>query len=196
VITLLKLFHAPFTAAPLAIEHTGPRLQTPVAIASHSKALRFASSNRERDPNLVAFHNQAVTSTKTFDDDLFASFGGVKHRPNAYNTAWIWPALSVLFADHPVAPPDLLNHLGERPFPVTSEPPPPRWHPWPWPPTRAPTLIQWPRWWRRVGSAPPSPVNGHGPWTTCGKATAGSNPVAPSARSFARWRPEQAGQRP
>lgn len=50
------------------------------------------------------FHNQAVTSTQTYDDDLFQSFGGVKPGPNDYNTTWIWPALTALFRDD-VAPP-------------------------------------------------------------------------------------------
>ncbi|MFN6339231.1 MAG: hypothetical protein ACK41W_10995 [Cyanobacteriota bacterium] len=160
-IALLKLFNAPFTAEPLRIQDTGPKIDIPVAIlhglddtivppqqwavrggegafpsvGGPSKALYFASSNRERDPKLVAFHNQAVTSTQTYDDELFASFGGVKHGPNAYNTDWIWPALHALFVEG-VSPPDLKRHLRdehkEPPFAVTTEPPPPPPRRWPW----------------------------------------------------------------
>jgi hypothetical protein len=93
--------------------------------------LYFASSNQERDPNLVAFHNQAVTSTQTYDDALFQSFGGAKDGPNAYNTAWIWPALTALFSEA-VAPPDLLHHLDQPPFAVSTEPPAPARRLWPW----------------------------------------------------------------
>ena len=156
VINLLKLFNAPFTAEPLRIQDTGPLIDKPVAIlhglddtlvrpqlwavqggggafpsvGGPSKGLYFASSNPER--NLTAFHNQAVTSTQTYDDDLFKSFGGVKHGPNAYNTEWIWPALHALFTEA-VAPPDLLEHLGDKPpFAVSAEPPPPLPRLWPW----------------------------------------------------------------
>jgi hypothetical protein len=156
VINLLKLFNAPFTAEPLRIQNTGPCIDIPVAIlhglddtivrpqlwaeqggggafasiGGPSKALYFASSNPNRD--LVAFHNQAVTSTKTFDDDLFKSFGGVKHGPNAYNSEWIWPALCALFTEE-VAPPDLLENLPcKPPFAVSTEPPPPLRRLWAW----------------------------------------------------------------
>jgi hypothetical protein len=156
VINLLKLFNAPFTAEPLRIQDTGPHIDKPVAIlhglddtivrpqlwaeqggggafssvGGPSKALYFASSNPKRD--LVAFHNQAVTSTQTYDDDLFKSFGGVKHGPNAYNTEWIWPALCALFIKE-VAPPYLLENLGcQPPFAVSAEPPPPLRQWWVW----------------------------------------------------------------
>ncbi len=158
-IALLKLFGAPFTAEPLRIQDTGPCLSQPVAIlhgladtlvppqqwdpqasdgayaaiASQEKALFYASSNAQHSPPLVAFHNQAVTSTQYYDDDLFRSFGGVKHCPNAYNTAWIWPALTALF-QHRVPPAELLHKLPTPPpFEVVDAPPPmPR---------------QWWRWW-------------------------------------------------
>jgi hypothetical protein len=156
VINLLKLFNAPFTAEPLRIQDTGPLIDKPVAIlhglddtlvrpqlwavqggggafpsvGGPSKGLYFASSNPER--NLTAFHNQAVTSTQTYDDDLFKSFGGVKHGPNAYNTEWIWPALAALFSEE-VAPTDLLARLGDKPpFAVSADPPPPVRRLWPW----------------------------------------------------------------
>jgi len=151
-IALLKLFHAPFTAEPLAIQQTGPQISQPTvilhglddtlvppqlwavqggggafsSIAATAKALYFASSNRQLNPNLVAFHNQAVTSTQYYDDALFESFGGVKDGPNPYNTAWIWPALQALFADG-ISPDQLLAHLpADRPFAVSSDPPPPK----------------------------------------------------------------------
>lgn len=156
----MKLFNAPFTAAPLDISQTGSALAIPVAIlhglddtivpppvlggargirafaaiASQDKVLLFASSNRERDPKLVAFHNQAVTSTQTFDDALFDSFGGVKAGPNACNTAWIWPALAALFSNG-VVPADLLRRLEQEdkpPYAVSAEPPPPRRRMWLW----------------------------------------------------------------
>jgi hypothetical protein len=156
-IALLKLFGSPFTAEPLRIQDTGPCLSQPVvilhgladtlvppqqwdpqgsdgayaAIRSHEKALFFASSNPQHNPPLLAFHNQAVTSTKYYDDDLFRSFGGVKHGANAYNTAWIWPALTALFSEA-VAPPDLLHHLDQPPFAVSTEPPAPARRLWPW----------------------------------------------------------------
>lgn len=150
-IWLLKLFGAPFTADPLDIRESGSKLTLPVAIlhglddtivppqlwaasdgsgafaaiASQQKALYFASSNRQRNPSLIAFHNQAVTSTQYYDDALFENFGGVKNGPNAYNSQWIWPALSALFNAR-ATPADLLDHLPERPFAVSTTPPPPR----------------------------------------------------------------------
>lgn len=150
-IWLLKLFGAPFTADPLDIRESGSKLTLPVAIlhgledtivppqlwaasdgsgafaaiASQQKALYFASSNRQSNPTLIAFHNQAVTSTQYYDDALFENFGGVKNGPNAYNSQWIWPALSALFNAR-ATPADLLDHLPERPFAVSATPPPPR----------------------------------------------------------------------
>lgn len=148
-IWLLKCFQAPFTADPISIRDTGSQLLCPVAIlhgladtmvppqqwavaggggdfstiASEQKALYFASSNSQKQADLIAFHNQAVTSTQYYDDALFANFGGVKDGPNAYNTAWIWPALRVLCRER-VDPRDLLAHLpDDRPFAVSSDPP-------------------------------------------------------------------------
>ncbi|MFN7677724.1 MAG: hypothetical protein ACK5QW_03890, partial [Cyanobacteriota bacterium] len=157
-IALLRLFNAPFTSKPLNIASTGPKIDVPVtilhgrddtivppqlwavrggqgafgAVEGPAKALYFASGNPARDPSLVAFHNQAVTSTKTYDDALFASFGGVKHGPNAYNRDWIWPVVEALFLKG-ASPPNLLAYLTqERPFDVSTEPPPPQPHRWPW----------------------------------------------------------------
>lgn len=154
---LLRLFNSPFTSAPLDIKQVGPMLTIPVtilhgledtivppqlwavqggkggfdAIASSTKALYFASSNRMLDPDLIAFHNQAVTSTQTYDDALFKSFGGAKIRPNAYNTNWIWPSLTALFTEAAL-PNNLLQHLGPRPFEVSTEPPRRRRRLWVW----------------------------------------------------------------
>ena len=152
-IWLLKLFGAPFSADPLRIRETGPQLCQPVAIlhgadddlvppaqwvgpidgsgtnfsaiASKAKAIYFSCSNRPCSPSLIAFHNQAVTCTRFYDDALFEFFGGVKHGANAYNTAYIWPGALALFGEQ-VQPQDLLGALPSRPFVITTgEPPPP-----------------------------------------------------------------------
>ncbi len=179
VIALLKLFNAPFTADPLRIQDTGPHIQQPVAIlhgladtlvppqlwavrggggafssvGGPAKALYFASSNQQRDPNLVAFHNQAVTSTKTYDDDLFDAFGGVKHGPNAYNTTWIWPALHLLFQKN-ADPAALLRDVEQRPepppFAISTEPPAPARRLWPWL-LAAAGVLGVVVWWLRAG---------------------------------------------
>ncbi|WP_156796619.1 hypothetical protein [Cyanobium sp. PCC 7001] len=150
-IWLLKLFGAPFTADPLRITSTGAALSVPVAIlhgaadrlvppdqwatarggpgpnftaiASTSKALLFSCSNPEAAPPLVAFHNQAVTSTAYYDDALFRSFGGVKHGANAYNTQFIWPALRLLLCGE-ATPRQLIERLCPCAFRVEPLPPP------------------------------------------------------------------------
>lgn len=147
-ITLLRLFDAPFTRDPITIATTGSALHQPVAIlhgmaddlvkpqlwatasgggafsfiASPAKALYFSESNTTATPPLVAFHNQAVTSTQYYDDALFEHFGGVKVGPNAYNTSWIWPALTALFTEV-TTPSELLEHLPPPPFRVSADPP-------------------------------------------------------------------------
>jgi hypothetical protein len=152
-IALLRLFGAPFTADPLRIQETGPQLCQPVAIlhgadddlvppaqwvgpidgggtnfsaiASQAKAIYFSCSDPHASPPLIAFHNQAVTCTRFYDDALFKSFGGVKHGANAYNTAYIWPGALALFGEQ-VQPQELLGALPARPFAITTgEPPPP-----------------------------------------------------------------------
>jgi hypothetical protein len=152
-IWLLKLFGAPFSADPLRIRETGPELRQPVAIlhgaadvlvppaqwvgpteaggtnfsaiASQAKAIYFSCSNPSLDPDLIAFHNQAVTCTRYYDDALFEFFGGVKSGANAYNTTYIWPGALALFGEQ-VPPQDLLGALPRRPFAITTgEPPPP-----------------------------------------------------------------------
>lgn len=153
VIALLRLFGAPFTADPLRIRETGPQLCQPVAIlhgadddlvppaqwvgptdgdgtnfsaiASEAKAIYFSCSNQRLDPELIAFHNQAVTCTRYYDDALFEFFGGVKHGADAYNTTYIWPGALALFGEQ-VQPQDLRGALPEHPFAITTgEPPPP-----------------------------------------------------------------------
>lgn len=125
VILLLKLFRVPFATDPLTIAQTGPDLTLPVgilhgasdeivkpaewikpplfshqtnfdAIASSNKQIYFSLSVEGSDPPLIAFHNQAVTDTNYYDDDLFENFGGVKDGPNAYNTEYIWPGLDLV----------------------------------------------------------------------------------------------------
>jgi hypothetical protein len=147
-IAMLRLFGAPFTADPLRIQETGPQLCQPVAIlhgaadvlvppaqwvgpidgsrtnfsaiASQAKAIYFSCSSTP----LIAFHNQAVTCTRFYDDALFEFFGGVKHGANAYNTAYLWPGALALFGEQ-VQPQELLGALPERPFVITTGEPPP-----------------------------------------------------------------------
>ena len=145
-IWILKLFRSPFTEAPIRIQDTGTVLTKPVvilhggadrlvpphqwvvssanykAIASQHKAIYFSYSNSKKQPPLVAFHNQAVTSTQYYDDALFKNFGGVKNGPNAYNAQYIWPSVRQLFAET-TPPEDLLSHLNIVDFQVKTTPP-------------------------------------------------------------------------
>ncbi|MEG3838330.1 MULTISPECIES: hypothetical protein [unclassified Microcoleus] len=118
-IWILKIFNSPFTAKPINIRQIGSRLILPIGIlhgaddkivkpgfwidrafgqktsnfdciASHTKKIYFSLSNKESNPPLIAFHNQAVTDTTYFDDALFAKLGGVKKQPNIYNSQYIW----------------------------------------------------------------------------------------------------------
>ena len=149
-IWILKWFRAPFTADPLLIQDTGQNLTGPVAIlhggadklvpprqwvvasdgqrsnydaiASQKKAIYFSYSNPEAQPPLVAFHNQAVTSTQYYDDALFKNFGGVKNGPNAYNTDYVWPGVAKIFMET-ATPENLLSHLNTPGFQVKTTPP-------------------------------------------------------------------------
>ncbi|WP_024544728.1 hypothetical protein [Picosynechococcus sp. NKBG15041c] len=150
-IWILKLFRSPFTADPILIQDTGQDLKQPVAIlhggsdtlvppsqwvdpmrgqtasnyeaiASENKAIYFSYSNPENNPPLVAFHNQAVTSTQYYDDALFENFGGVKDGPNAYNTDYVWPGLTKIFMNV-ATPENLLSHLNTPKFQVEPTPP-------------------------------------------------------------------------
>jgi hypothetical protein len=69
-----------------------------LSIASTEKAIYASCSNPNAQPPLVSFHNQAVTNTTYYDDELFNSFGGVKTGPNAYNFNYIWPAVLLLLS--------------------------------------------------------------------------------------------------
>ncbi len=149
-IWILKLFRAPFTAAPILIQDTGKSLTGSVAIlhggadklvpprqwviasdghrsnydviASQQKAIYFSYSNPETQPPLVAFHNQAVTCTQYYDDALFKNFGGVKKGPNAYNTDYVWPGIAKIFMET-ATPENLLSHLNTPNFQVKTTPP-------------------------------------------------------------------------
>lgn len=63
-------------------------------IASADKKIYFSLSDKQED--LFAFHNQAVTDTTYFKDALFRKFGGVKHEANAYNHEYIWSGLNLV----------------------------------------------------------------------------------------------------
>lgn len=147
---ILKFFRSPFTADPILIQNTGKNLMEPVvilhgssdtfvpprqwvsalpgqcsnyeAIASLNKAIYFSYSNPENLPPLVAFHNQAVTSTQYYDDALFKFFGGVKCEPNAYNTDYVWPSVDKIFMEI-ATPENLLSHLNTPNFQVKTSPP-------------------------------------------------------------------------
>ncbi len=121
-IWILKLFNSPFTAEPINIRESGSKLNIPVGImhgiddkivkpqswvkpslwqtkpnfdyiASQQKKIYFSLS---KSSDLIAFHNQAVTNTEYFDNNLLKHFGGVKEEPNVYNTQYIWPGLDLV----------------------------------------------------------------------------------------------------
>lgn len=149
-IWILKFFRSPFTSAPILIQNTGNSLTGPVAIlhggsdtlvpprqwlssrpgkssnyqaiGSQNKAIYFSYSNPTTQPPLVAFHNQAVTSTQYYDDAVFKNFGGVKDGPNAYNTDYVWPGVTKIFSDI-ATPGNLLSHLKTPNFDVKTNPP-------------------------------------------------------------------------
>ncbi|MGL5794985.1 MAG: hypothetical protein ACRC06_11375 [Waterburya sp.] len=124
-IWILKLFRSPFTLNPITIQKTGSKLKVPVGIlhgvddtlvkpevwvkpplfqhktnfdyiASEKKKIYFSLSEEQDTLPLIAFHNQAVTDTTYFDNDLFENFGGAKANPNAYNFEYIWPGLDLV----------------------------------------------------------------------------------------------------
>jgi acetyl esterase/lipase len=148
---LLRAFGSPFTRMPVTVQGTGPLLKVPVAIlhgaadrlvppatwgsagkgpsinfqaiAAKHKALVFSLSSPAARPPLVAFHNQAVTCTQFFSEDLFDDFGGVKDGPNAYNHELIWPALHGLI-NGTLTPGNILNKVHPTSFAIAPEPPP------------------------------------------------------------------------
>ncbi len=120
---VLKAFNSPFITGEIDIKKTGLNIDVPVAIlhgdndklvpakvwskpsfitkksnfdyiASLNKQIYFSLSNKI--DYLFAFHNQAVTDTTYFEDNLFKKFGGVKHQPNAYNYEYIWSGLNLV----------------------------------------------------------------------------------------------------
>ena len=132
-ICILKLFKSPFTAEPINIQESGSKLNVPVGImhgvddkivkpqswvkppscfqkksnfdciASEQKKIYFSLSNKQNHSSLIAFHNQAVTDTRYFDDALFQNFGGVKHKANAYNNEYICPGLNLVVKEEATA---------------------------------------------------------------------------------------------
>lgn len=159
-IALLKLFHAPFTNAPISVIETGQRItNTPVVILHGSadqlvkpqtwrnaqgknnqnfdrigtsdKQVYFSDSNVEKDPSLIAFHNQAVTSTQYYDDGLFENFGGVKDGPNAYDFDYVWPGTQLIFTNK-ATPQTLLSKLNSTTFEINVTPPPSPKSDWRW----------------------------------------------------------------
>lgn len=124
-ILILKLFKSPFTAEPINIRESGKKLNLPVGIMhgiddkivkpeswvkqswfqrksnfdcidSEHKQIYFSLS---KSPDLIAFHNQAVTNTDYYDDELFKHFGGVKNGPNVYNDEYIWPGVNLVLRE-------------------------------------------------------------------------------------------------
>lgn len=68
----------PPSQLPIPERRTGPNL---AAIVDDAKVLLFPLPNRETRTPLVAFPNQAATSTLDYDDGVFRSFGGLKPVP-------------------------------------------------------------------------------------------------------------------
>ena len=155
-IAILKFFRSPFTNAPILITETGEKLTVPVVIlhggadklvppktwkkgenysvnfakiASGDKQVYFSYSNS--DKKLVAFHNQAVTSTQYYDDGLFEHFGGVKDGPNAYNCHYVWPGLDLIISGNST-PQKLGERLQNTEFKVELDPPPIKFNRWKW----------------------------------------------------------------
>lgn len=142
-IWILTLLRSRFTQQPVQIAQTGPQVNVPVTILHGAsdrlvppsqwlsgspssydaingradKAIYFSCSNR---PDLVAFHNQAVTSTQFYGDGLMREFGGVKDGVNAYNCEYIWPGLELLISGR-VKPSTLLSQLQPDDFDVKTE---------------------------------------------------------------------------
>ncbi|AFY39555.1 hypothetical protein Lepto7376_3338 [[Leptolyngbya] sp. PCC 7376] len=127
IVPFLKIFNIPFLESPVKIADTGEYLEgTPVGILhgesdrivrpkawvkttlfsdstsydqikGNTKAIYFSVSKPEK--KLVAFHNQALTDTTYFSEELFKNFGGVKTGPNAYNFDYVWQGLSLVTQD-------------------------------------------------------------------------------------------------
>lgn len=118
---ILRIFRFPFATQPMDIKETGSKLDISVgilhgiddkivkatawvnpplsqekgsffSIASLEKKIYFSESNKEK--NLTANHNQAVTNTDYYGDGFMNNFGGAKDEPNAYNYQYIWYGLN------------------------------------------------------------------------------------------------------
>ena len=150
VVFFLKLFNVPFAEDPVTIAETGAaltgtqvgimhgqddKLVKPKAwikpslfknktnyesVGSHKKQIYFSQFDAE--DNLLAFHNQAVTDTRYFDDALFKGFGGVKHHPNVYNYDYIWKGLNLVIEDNKDAN-KLLDYFKNKHFTVVKDVP-------------------------------------------------------------------------
>ncbi|GAB1545198.1 hypothetical protein NUACC21_78740 [Scytonema sp. NUACC21] len=123
VMFVLQLFKSKFTTGAVDIKRTGYCINVPVAILhgdddklvkpkvwykpslfnkksnfdyieSEEKKIYFSLSDKAN--GLFAVHNQAVTDTTYFSDNLFRKFGGSKHQADAYNYEYIWPALDLV----------------------------------------------------------------------------------------------------
>ena len=160
VMVILKILRVPFATSPLLIRNTGKNVTVPVtvvhgqddrivppeswtvpprgqkqsnfqSIAGETNMLYFSLSDKAE--NLIAFHNQAVTSTQYFDDDVFENFGGVKDGPNAFNRDFIWPWVNGV-VDSNVMPKDLLGEFPPKKIEVTDSlpPKPQNWRQWLW----------------------------------------------------------------
>ena len=157
VLVILKVLRVPFATSPLLIRNTGPNVTVPITIvhgqddrivkptewtkpsfgqskpnyqyiAGDAKMLYFSlTKNKE----LVAFHNQAVTSTQYFDEDVFENFGGVKEGPNAFNLDFIWPWVNQVAVNN-VMPKELLKILPPKKIQVVDTLPPKKqsWQKW------------------------------------------------------------------
>jgi hypothetical protein len=100
-------------------------------IGTSDKQVYFSDSNVEKDPSLIAFHNQAVTSTQYYDDGLFENFGGVKDGPNAYDFDYVWPGAQLIFTNK-ATPQTLLSKLNSMTFEINVTPPPSPKSDWRW----------------------------------------------------------------
>lgn len=149
---ILRLFRSPFTISPISIRDTGLKINIPVGIlhgaddtivkpqswversawnpksnydyiASPQKQIYFSLSQKQLQPPLIAFHNQAVTDTTYFDAALFNNFGGVKIDPNVYNYDYIWLGLD-LVVENKVPAHQLIDYFPKEKVQVTETLPP------------------------------------------------------------------------
>ena len=92
-------------------------------IPKGKKAIYFSISTtypKDSDKKIKAFHNQAVTDTTYFSDDLFKNFGGVKIQPNIYNSEYVWKGLDLVIKQVK-SPAKLLEKLKNKDFDIKTE---------------------------------------------------------------------------